>query len=309
MENLRLDVMSTIGFVILSHSNPEQLLQLTKRLGSMFPHARISCAHDFGQAPLHPQSYPTFVSFVSPHVSTRWGDISVVHAAMRGLRDLYQKDDPDWFVLMSGSDYPVAPAEAILRELKTGSYDAYLDFRAVTRGARLMPTSSDSREATDGFGSPGWAPLAYERYLAKAVKIRSITKRTFFIWHPWLIWPFHPFRSKFHCFGGDHWFTANRRVARILLDEYETGERLIKHFSQRAVPEEAFYQTVICNQSGLRVSADNKRYADWSLGGDHPKFLNAGDIPAILASRAHFARKFRPGSPVLTLLDRLIDQR
>ena len=301
--------MSTIGFVILSHSNPEQLLQLTKRLGSMFPDARITCAHDFGQASLDRACFPTFVSFVSPHVSTRWGDISVVHAAMRGLRDLYQKEDPDWFVLMSGSDYPVAPADTILRELKTSSYDAYLDFRAVTSRTGSMPTSSDSREVTDGFGRPGWVPLAYERYLAKAVKFRSVTKRTFFIRHPWLIWPFHPFRSNLRCFGGDHWFTANRRVARVLLDEYENGERLIKHFSKRAVPEEAFYQTVICNQSGLRVSKDNKRYADWSLGGDHPKFLEVGDLPAIVASRAHFARKFRPGSPVLTLLDRVIDQK
>jgi hypothetical protein len=304
--------MSTIGFVILSHSNPEQLLQLTTRLGSMFPHARISCAHDFGQAPLDRRSYPTFVSFVSPYVSTRWGDISVVHAAMRGLRDLYQKDNPDWFVLMSGADYPVAPAETILRELKTGPYDAYLDFRAVT-GPKIsigsMATSADGGGLTEGFGRPGWVTLAYERYLAKAVNFHAVTKRTFFIRHPWLIWPFHPFRSNLRCFGGDHWFTANRRVARALLDEYENGERLIKHFAKRAVPEEAFYQTVICNQTGLHLSNDNKRYADWSLGGDHPKFLDAGDLPAIIASSAHFARKFRPESMVLTLLDRLIDQK
>jgi hypothetical protein len=93
-----------------------------------------------------------------------------------------------------------------------------------------------------------------------------------------------------------------------LLDD-ENGECLIKHFTKRAVPEEAFYQTAICNQTGLRLSEDNKRYADWSLGGDHPKFLDVGDLPAIVASRAHFAKKFRPGSPVLTLLDRLIDQK
>jgi hypothetical protein len=292
--------MTTIGFVILSHSNPEQLLQLTRRIGSMFPDAKISCAHDFGQTPLDPGSYPTFVSFVRPHVSTRWGHISLVHAAMRALRELYEKEDPDWFVLMSGSDYPVVTADTILSELKTGRYDAYLDFR----------------EVTYGFSRPGWVPLAYDRYVAKVViNYPSVTKRlrptrrTLFIRHPWLAWPFHPFRSNLRCFGGDHWFTANRRVARVLLDEYENGERLIKHFSKRPVPEEAFYHTVICNQPGLRVSGDNKRYADWSLGEAHPKFLDVGDLPAIAASGAYFARKFRPGSPVLTLLDRAIDQK
>jgi hypothetical protein len=203
--------MSAIGFVILSHSEPEQLLRLTKRIGSMFSGAKISCAHDFGQASLDRGSYPTYVSFVRPHVSTSWGDISVIHAAVRALRELYEKDSPDWFALMSGSDYPVVPADTILSELKAGRYDAYLDFRAVTSRTRWM----DSQEITGGFDRPGWAALAYERYVAKAVTFPTVTKRTFFVRHPWLVWPFHPFRSNLHCFGGDHWFTANRRVARI----------------------------------------------------------------------------------------------
>lgn len=306
--------MSTIGFVIVTYSEPEQLLALTKRIGSMFPGAKISCAHDFGQASLDEGRYPTFVSFVRPHVDTQWGHISVIHAAMGALRELYEKEDPDWFVLLSGSDYPVVSANTILSELDSGQYDAYLDFRDVSRPTGWVPPL-DNREVTYGFGTSKWVPLAYDRYLAKQIRYPSVTKRlrptqrTFVIRHPWLAWPFHPFRSNLRCFGGDHWFTANRRVARVLLDEHENGERLVKHFSKRSVPEEAFYQTVICNQSDLRVCGDNKRYTDWSLGGWHPKILEVGDLPAIAASGAHFARKFRPGSPVLTLLDRIIEHK
>ena len=40
-----------------------------------------------------------------------------------------RRRDPDSFVLLSGSDYPVATADTILSELRTGRYDAYLDFR------------------------------------------------------------------------------------------------------------------------------------------------------------------------------------
>jgi Core-2/I-Branching enzyme len=157
--------------------------------------------------------------------------------------------------------------------------------------------------------------LAYDRYVAKPVYYPSVTewprlrRRIFYIRNPWLAWPFHPFRSNLRCFAGDHWVTANRRVAQVLLQEYENGKRLIKHFAKCWNPDEAFYQTVICNQPGLRVSGDNKRYADWSLGGPHPKFLDVGDLPAIAASRAHFARKFRPGSQALTLVDQVIDQK
>ena len=65
--------MSEIGFVILSHSDPEQLLQLTKRLGSMFPDAKINCAHDFGQSKLDPETFPSSVSFIRPHERTAGG--------------------------------------------------------------------------------------------------------------------------------------------------------------------------------------------------------------------------------------------
>jgi len=301
--------MSTIGFVVLSHSHPEQLLALTRRIGSMFPSAKMSCAHDFGQASLDPRCYPDFVSFVRPHVSTRWAHISVVHAVMGALRELYENEDPDWFVLMSGSDYPVVAADTILSELQAGRYDAYLDCRDVTTRTAFVPSSSDAH----GFGRSEWVLLAYDRYLAKHypswTEWRRPTWLTLSIRHPWLVWPFHPFRSNLRCFGGDHWFTANRRVARVLLDEYENGERLIRHFSKCFLPEEAFYHTVICNHPELRVSGDNKRYADWSLGGWHPKILDVDDLPKIAASRAHFARKFAPGSPVLALLDRVIDQK
>ena len=301
--------MRKIGFVIISHANPEQLLRLTRRLDSMFPDAKMSCAHDFGQTSLDPACYPSSASFVRPHVSTRWAHISVLHAAMRALRELYEKEDPDWFVLMSSSDYPVVAADTILNELKTGRYDAYLDFREITSRARFGPLCLDAT-----FG-PAWPPLAYDRYVTKEVnypwvtKRLRLTRRTLTIRHPWLVWPFHPFRSNLRCFGGDTWFTANRRVARVLLDGYEKEKPLIKHLSNRMVPDEAFYQTVICNQPGLCINGDNKRYADWSLGGSHPKFLEVGDLPAIAASGAHFARKFRPGSPALTLLDRVIDQK
>ena len=306
--------MSEIGFVIVSYSDPEQLLHLTKRIGSMFPNAKISCAHDFGQSQLDPESFPSFVSFVRPHVATRWGHISVIHAAMRALRGLYERDNPDWFVLLSGSDYPVVAADTILSELSTGGHDAYLDFREITPPAGIT-LSLDNREADYNFSDPGWVLLAYDRYVAKLLNYPSVTKRLrpkwkkLFIRRPWLVWPFHPFSANLRCFGGETWFTANQRVARILLDEYESGEHLIRHFSDRLIPEEAFYQTVICNQAGLRVSGDNKRYIDWSLRGGHPKILDVGDLPAIAASRAHFARKFRPGSPALSLLDRVIDQK
>ena len=306
--------MSKIGFVTVTYSEPNQLLRLTKRLGSMFPGAKISAAHDFGQTHLDTKRFPDFVSFIHPYEKTKWGNISVIHAAMRALRELYEKDDPDWVVLLSGSDYPVTSADKILSELRTGSYDAYIDFREIIRPHGIS-LSADNREASFNFTEPEWNAIGYDRYVAKLINYPSLTRklqpkwRKIFIRHPWFAWPFHPFRTNLHCFGGEQWFTANRRTAHMLIDEYESGERLIKHFSKCFIPEEGYYQTVICNGTGLRVSSNNKRYIDWGSGGGHPKLLGSADLPAIAASGSHFARKFRPDDAALSLLDKLIEKK
>ena len=299
----KLEGFTSIGFVILSHSEPEQLLRLTSRLENMFPTSKIICAHDFGQTPLDTRCYPATVSFVTPHVPTRWGHISLVHAAMNGLRKLYERDGPDWFVLLSGSDYPVTDAATIHRDLATGEYDAYLDHREIP----LKLIIPEPNSTLYGTNRPEWIADAYARYIAPRVKYPWLT-REFRLIRRTLVFrfpsPFHPFRRNMRCFGGDHWFTANRRVAKTLLGEYENGGGLLRYFANRPIPDEAFYHTVICNNANLRVSHDNKRYADWSVYGPHPKFLEIEDIPKISASRSHFARKFRPRSSAIAVLDR-----
>jgi hypothetical protein len=310
--------MSEIGFVIASYSEPEQLLTLAKRLSSMFTDARISFAHDFGQTPLDTARFPPGVSFVQPHESTRWGHISVIRAGLRALRNLYEQSNPDWFVLLSGSDYPVASAESILHDLRTSPYDAFLDHREISASAALSrEIGTFGQPGGDGYGfdHPRWATLAYDRYVTKTIDIPWLnrrlhrTRKKIVVRDPRLMRALHPFRNTPRCFGGDHWFIANRRAARILLDELESSGPFITYFSERHIPEEAFYQTVLCNCRDLRTDPNNRRYSDWSAGGPHPKWLGVDDLPAIASSRAHFARKFPPGSAALKLLDRAIDER
>jgi hypothetical protein len=43
-------------------------------------------------------------------------------------------------------------------------------------------------------------------------------------------------------------------------------------------------------------------------GQSHPQELGLNDLPEIISSKAHFARKFAPGSPVLNEIDKLLGQ-
>jgi hypothetical protein len=82
--------------------------------------------------------------------------------------------------------------------------------------------------------------------------------------------------------------------------------RLVRYYRARENPEESLFQTALCSQPDLRICKDQKRYADWTNGGAHPKWLEVSDVPKILASGAHFARKFRPGGVAQGFIDQTV---
>lgn len=303
--------MPRIGFAILSHSEPQQLYRLVTTLNAMFGHPPVVCHHDFSKCSLDEAAFASNIRFVHPHFVTRWGHITLPLAALKALSVLRSHEQPDWFVLLSGSDYPVRPAKDILADLSSSAYDVYLDNRPI-----LYRDIPPGQTAAAGFGRPEWIPKAYDRYCAFRVPVPLPSMKLLFsgtlpfqrkhirIRHPDLIRLLQR-NPPVRIFAGDFWFEANRNAVNRLLDDGSVS-RLVRYFSRRPIPEESFIQTALCNQPDLRISSDNKRYEDWTNGGAHPKWLEASDVPKILLSGAHFARKFRPDGVAQTLLDQAV---
>jgi len=268
----------------------------------------IACHHDFAQCPFSPDEFPSEVRFVSPHINTRWGQFSLVAAALRALKLLYRDVAPDWFVLMSGADYPTMRSEKVLEELASGGVDALLDFREITD----VPSNSDFPSAENPalryYDSPEHLALAWQRYVGSNVWfpiIRSgprIGRHTIYL--PFPAWRL-PFGPRFKAFCGDQWFTGNQKVAEILLNPTDKHMQLRRHLRLRTVPDECYYHTILGNTPHLRISRATRRFADWRCGG-HPRNLGLSDLTAITSSNAYFARKFAPDSPVLNEIDRML---
>lgn len=102
-------------------------------------------------------------------------------------------------------------------------------------------------------------------------------------------------------FGGDTWFHANAKAIEAAFNPSVISP-LVRYFGTRFIPEEAIFQTAFCNQEGLKLCKDNMRYADWNVPDAHPRWLDIGDLSAIKASGAFFARKFRD-SKTLDFID------
>jgi hypothetical protein len=298
-----------IGFVILSHNQPEQLERLVRRLVHVYHEPAIAIHHDFGQSQVQLANFPSNATFVSPHIKTHWGSFSVVEAALRALSLLYQNSCPDWFFLLSSADYPTMSAQAVLCELQKIEVDALLDYREISEES-VATLSVQENPCLNIFSERRNIQLAWRRYVALNVWVPVLRARARFGRHlvfqaPVRDWR-SPFSINFKCFFGDHWFSGNQKVADILLNPTPIHIRLKRHLRSRWVPEECYYQSVLGNNTSLNISKATKRFAKWRDGDAHPEHLTPDDLSSIIESKSFFARKFAPNTPILDILDKLV---
>lgn len=303
-----------IGFVILVNPfNPlEQTGRLIGTLNRMFHNPPIACHHDFGKNPNFLPNYPSNVRLVRPHIDTKWGDFSCVEAAIHALRLLYSGEDkPEWFVYLSGSDYPIKPALKILSDLQNGSFDGYIEHRNVFDGDLKYVQDPQNPQ---GWKWGTWLKQCHKRYCSLRLEVWGInrylrfSKRTFWLEHPLFTSGRIPFSLQFKCYAGEAWFCGNHRCAKEIINFYEVDKIVGEHYRKVLVPEESYFHTVLANSPDLKLSQNFLRYIDWTENLSNPKILTFEDLPRLMESSAHFARKFdeRVDSAILDKVDNFI---
>lgn len=303
----------SIGFVIMSHAHGPQLARLVATLNREFAAPPIACHHDFGQAQLD-QNLPPNVRIVRPHRRTGWARWSVVAGALDALALLYADGGPDWFFLLSAADYPSRTGDQIRSELAASNCDAYIDLRPLDpHDQPRAQIIGDGNAKLSHFDSAGNRAMKKRFYCAPQfwlpiVRLKPRFRIGRYTYRPPLEGR-HPFRNGRACWYGDHWFTANRKVAEVILEQSDWNVALRRHFRTRTQPDEAYYQTLLANTAGLVLCRDNRRYAEWHGGGAHPIELSPYEIGDATASNAFFARKFGPISPAIAELDEVLAAR
>ena len=232
--------------------------------------------------------------------------MSVVDAQIAALRLLYEIADPDWCTNLSSTDYPIQSRENILADLCHSEVDAFLDLRVVRDGGQPFVNEGLGELA---FNHPRYPQSAWNRYVAIPLMTPAFARRmkqpveAWVLRSPWLIKRKTPFDGSIESFGGDAWFTINRRVAQFLSTETPFRQTLHNHFRTRSSPEESFLHTLLGNTPGFRIARDCLRYTDWRGCYAHPRTLGHEDLPQLIASPKHFARKFNFDTELFAAID------
>ncbi|RUS98418.1 glycosyl transferase [Trichormus variabilis SAG 1403-4b] len=274
----------SVGFILLTHKKTKQIHRLIDHLNKMFNYPPIVCHHDFSKCDLSVDTLPKNISFVHPHLQTAWGEFSIVEATVQAIKLMYESANcPDWFILLSGSDYPIKTAKKILGDLTLSKYDAHINHEEIIYKVYQQNVKMGLI----------WQILAHQRYCSyELCSIPLLNNLKVRLEHPLLTKPFLPFSYKLRCFGGGQWFSANKRAAEYIIKFHSHKNALTSHYRRRMFADESYFQTILANAPHLNLKNDDYRYVDWSTKAAHPKTIVIEDLPHLLASSCHFARKF-----------------
>ena len=305
-----------VAYFIASHVNPDQVVRLVRACRSGSPGSRVLLHHDANVSKLDPKALGPAddIDVLPARPDVGWGAFSMCAMVLGHMRWLMEHRDVDWVYYLSGQDYPIKPLTEIERFLTGTRHDGFIAATPVEQ----HPWHVGAMRYLYGHAVVpkflGWRGLKalIDRHAGRRVAAGAMPRvycapgDDFFVGlrNP----PGSPFRAGFRCYKGSNWWTLNRRAIEYMLRFLRDNPAFLRHY--RRVPfaaGESMYTTILRNNPRLSlVVDDNKRFIRWTRPETgHPDTLGSADVPAMIASGKHFARKIdsRKDPRILDLLD------
>ena len=263
-----------LAHLVLTHTNPEQLSRLIKRLAHDNADFYVHVDLKTDIAPFLPIANMHNVHFVKNRVKVNWGGYSIVQATLNGFEEILASQITyDYINLLSGQDYPLKNTQEIHRFFINNPGKVFMHTLSVEKEwQEAIPRITMYHMPDAAF--PG-------KHMAMGVLNALAPKRKM----PLSLTPV----------GRSQWFTITTACAAYIVDYIKTHPAIPRFFKLSWAPDEMIFQTIVYNSPCRKdMVNDNLIYVDWSGGGASPKTLTMSDAGALSRSNKLFARKFNP---------------
>ena len=296
-----------VAYLILAHNNPRHLQRL---LGALFSNSSAFFIHIDRKSTLTDflNINGENVQVSEERIPVYWGDFSMVEATLILLRmSLADQRRFDYFVLLSGTDYPLHPVSYIESFLNSHKGKEFINIVRMPCEAAGKPFY----RLTTYQPSPG------ESKIARGMRNLLVTAR--------IIPKVRDYNSHFpHLVphGGCEWWALSREACEYVQSFVVNESDVVNFFRNTVCPDESFFQTILGNSPYKARTRRNLMYTDWTGGGAHPAYLTEKHIdlfkatPSITlddiygAGEILFARKFSDeAEEIVRQLDQLIGER
>lgn len=286
-----------IAYLTLVHDNPGVLKRLMAALSSKDCNFFI---HIDRKADIEQFSGINMVdSFLcEERVSVYHSGFTMVDATLSLLRDaLSQSQDFDYFVLLSGTHYPLQSKEYIHRFLEKNHGSEFISMARMPNDALGMGLSKLNRIYFE-------EDEPVRRLLSRVLAKVGLAHRD----HRKYLGALEPY-------GGSQWWALTREACRYVVQVVQSNESLSQFFRNTCCPDEMFFHTILGNSPFHSRVRRNFTYLHWPAG-ERPSVFTTALIQKIELSdhrpwiddewgsgEALFARKFSDNN--LELLDQI----
>jgi len=238
------------------------------------------------------------VFFTEKRIPVYWAEFTGIEAILLLVRQaLASTEKYRYFVLLSGSDYPLRSASYIHAFLDRNSGAEFVDMLKVPAPGKPLSRINTLRP-------PSTKPV--RRFLARILAKMGLAQRDY-----------RGFLGNLEVYAGNTWWALTREACQYVVEFEERNSHVGRYFQDVFAPEEAFFHTILGNSSFKSKIRRNLLYEDWSASIAHPAMINDRHI-AFFNERNEvhvndvfgdgellFARKFSDGN--LELLERMDD--
>lgn len=266
-----------IAYLILAHARPLQLGRLVQTLqdddnADIYIHIdRKSHLEPFLR--VHPPSQQVF--YLSHRIEVNWAGFSIVRATLHLLREAVQQGKYDYYVLLSGADYPIKPADELRSKLGKEQGE-YIDLHPMPWRKRRMHL--DRLRC--------FFIAARDRHHV-GVKLTNKVLQ---------LLPVRPYESALHPlhpYCGSQWWTLSRECAEYVLDFVYSHKRFVRFFRFARFSDETFFHTIVAASPFAARVRDSLTFDDWfEKVPPYPALLDSSDLTRLQKSDKFFARKF-----------------
>ncbi len=280
-------------FLVLAHNNWHHLTRLCNRLAK---YDQPSIVHiDKRSAP--PQLDITEQTTVYSKYRCYWAGYSLVEATLDLLRRGLKETDSDYFMLLSGADFPIRPVPELLDFLSRKPGMNYINL--------WYPGPNPYMNVEERYGH---YYLEFDRRrqdiphkIARRIALQVQKKRR---------------NIPVEIHTGNQWFTIPRKTAEKILVATSKNNIYRRVFKNTYCSDEAFFHTILINENIVVPDINLEPalvYTDWS-GSIRPAWIDDSHIRVFEDTKIYkthygpqeffFARKFHDGSTrQLSLID------
>lgn len=284
--------MIKIGYIILAHQQPSQLVRLMKRLGSNSNQIFLHIDKRINLKPfLDCEGFDTIKNLhLLKRFKSYWGAIGIVHATLEGIK-LAIMHQCDYVILLSGTDYPIKDNTEIAQFLLANHGKNFLKHYQIP--------------------APHWLPGKEEARLKKyyfylnnklfefpiPVGVKSLPRKVLNLILNLFLPNERTFPKNIIPYGGDNWFCITHNACQEVTRFYQTHPEVLSFLKYSLCSDEIFIQTAFFNSGNADLIAsvvnDTINEINWkNRNKPSPEIFNPSDFNRLLASDKMFARKF-----------------